>query len=332
MKDIFLGSQCGRKAGKITLKIIYNTQLGYQHENSYSLTMSFSKIETTVVKTGSVLPSSYSTFNEIEVTIVDNNDFKFFIFKDGKRISEIAPQENTIKFIDMLTLAHVPTSYTLKIYKEDYELKSSDVSNSSIINNFEDMVLTDANNLFHIKYDPDISSFKYNTQDTITQTLGGKYPHIRRNGNMFYKTFNIGGLISYNAEYDYISSTDFPDSATRTTALMPSLAPSFTPFRFFSDMDDKNWNDLDEVAKERLFREALINFLYNDKVKLFKSPTEGNVLIRLTNVQLTPKKELGRMIYSFSAQATEIAEATYENLQKYGIQKEPEVSITDVSV
>jgi hypothetical protein len=41
------------------------------------------------------------------------------------------------------------------------------------------------------------------------------------------------------------------------------------------------------------------------------------MFVYLTNISLTPKKELGRMIYTFSAQATEVAEPNSANYQKY---------------
>jgi hypothetical protein len=54
--------------------------------------------------------------------------------------------------------------------------------------------------------------------------------------------------------------------------------------------------------------------LTDGKPKLFRSATEGNYIVRLLNVSLTPKKELGRMIHEFTCTAYEIADCTYENL------------------
>jgi hypothetical protein len=39
-----------------------------------------------------------------------------------------------------------------------------------------------------------------------------------------------------------------------------------------------------------------MEFLYDGQVKLFRSPTEGNYLIRLTDVSFSPNEQLGRMI------------------------------------
>jgi len=36
-----------------------------------------------------------------------------------------------------------------------------------------------------------------------TNTIGGKYPFIFRNGNVYYKEFPISGLISYQTDEDF---------------------------------------------------------------------------------------------------------------------------------
>ena len=64
---------------------------------------------------------------------------------------------------------------------------------------------------------------------------------------------------------------------------------------------------------------------------MFKSPTEGNILIRVTNVSCSPNQQLSRMIYSFSATGTQIAETTVEGYYTlesvYQLLKNKEVTI-----
>ena len=43
------------------------------------------------------------------------------------------------------------------------------------------------------------------------------------------------------------------------------------------------------------------------------------MLVKLMDIQLTPNENLGRLIYSFSCTAYEVAEATLENMEKYNI-------------
>lgn len=76
----------------------------------------------------------------------------------------------------------------------------------------------------------------------------------------------------------------------------------------------------EDIMYERLFREKVLEFLNKNSVKLFRSNTEGVMLIKLMNVSLTPKQELGRMLYSFSAEAVEIDDYNIFNCDKYNIQ------------
>jgi hypothetical protein len=82
---------------------------------------------------------------------------------------------------------------------------------------------------------------------------------------------------------------------------------------------DNNVSDYLDVIYEKVFRDKVYDFLYENNVKLFKSTTEGNILVRLSNVSFQPMDSLGRSIYSFTATATEIDEANLENYIKYDI-------------
>jgi len=86
---------------------------------------------------------------------------------------------------------------------------------------------------------------------------------------------------------------------------------------------DRDWHMFSDenIALEREFKMNVLEWLNNGKPKLFKSPYEGNFIVRLLNNSLTPVKELGRMLHSFQSQAYEIAECTYENLVAYGFIK-----------
>jgi hypothetical protein len=78
-------------------------------------------------------------------------------------------------------------------------------------------------------------------------------------------------------------------------------------------------DDTNDIYLERKFREAVIEFLYNSEVKLYRSRTEGLILVRLMNVNLTPKNELGKFIYDFSCEVIEIDDCNKENFDKYNI-------------
>ena len=61
----------------------------------------------------------------------------------------------------------------------------------------------------------------------------------------------------------------------------------------------------------------VLDWLNNGEPKLFRSPTEGNYIVRLMNISLSPEETLGRMLHSFNSTAYEIANFSYDNLVKY---------------
>ena len=97
----------------------------------------------------------------------------------------------------------------------------------------------------------------------------------------------------------------------------------------FRTKDEKEWKNYElatntlegyNFSYEREFKLEVLDWLNDGKPKLFKSPTEGNILVRLMNTSFTPEQVLGRMIYSFSTTMYEIDDLTLENIDKYKIQ------------
>lgn len=82
---------------------------------------------------------------------------------------------------------------------------------------------------------------------------------------------------------------------------------------FNTDLTSEN------IRLERQFKLEVLDWLTNGEPKLFKSPNEGNYIVRLLNVSLTPNDQLGRMIHTFNATAYEVADLSYDNLCKLNI-------------
>lgn len=82
---------------------------------------------------------------------------------------------------------------------------------------------------------------------------------------------------------------------------------------------ENNYTDLtsNNIYLERQFKLNVLDWLTDGKPKLFRSPTEGNYIVRLLNVSLTPNDQLGRMIHTFNCTAYEIANNNYNNLLEY---------------
>lgn len=173
---------------------------------------------------------------------------------------------------------------------------------------FEDAFLYDGKRQLRIRYNPKISSFKKDVLETKTDTIGGKFPFIFRNGSVSYKEFPISGLIS-RLENECFESESSKPAPKRESTVSSSSVDSYS----LTDLSDEN------IRAERQFKMEVLDFLTDGKPKLFRSPTEGNYLVRLMNTSLTPEDTLGRMLHTFSCTAYEIGECDYDTLLSYGI-------------
>jgi hypothetical protein len=80
----------------------------------------------------------------------------------------------------------------------------------------------------------------------------------------------------------------------------------------------KSDRNSDLIYAERKFREAVMEWLSDGKPKLFRSETEGNMIVMLSDISFSPFNK-SRMVYSLSCTITEIAEYNLTNLVMYGL-------------
>lgn len=200
-------------------------------------------------------------------------------------------------------LNHIYNDYTIQqgvTYRYALQQVGNNIFGQKLYSNevyadYEDMFLYDGERQLKIKYNPKVTSFKTTILEQKTDTLGGKYPVFFRNGNTSYKDFPISGLISMLAD----------DNQT---------------FMTHENDDWYNTNLTSDVIKEeREFKLKVLDWLNNGKPKLFRSPTEGNYVVRIMNVSLLPNDTLGRMLHTFSAQAYEIMDNSFSTLLKNGL-------------
>lgn len=71
-----------------------------------------------------------------------------------------------------------------------------------IMADFEDIFLTTGKQQLKIRFDPQITNYSRVVSESLTETIGSKYPFIRRNGNTNYRTFSIAGTISYFSDIE----------------------------------------------------------------------------------------------------------------------------------
>ena len=200
--------------------------------------------------------------------------------------------------------------YKYRVYSINENNEKTVASYSDpVINTFDDMYLIGEDKMLKIKFNGNVSSYKYITMDSKTDTIGGQFPFIKRNGNVNYRQFPISGLIT-------VLTDDYEIFSNRTVLLKGNS----NRLRYQNYNDNNNITNYNNFIYERLFREEVIKFLQDGKPKLFKSLTEGNILIRLMDVNLNPESGLNRYLYNFTATAYEQAEPTVDNLVKFNIQ------------
>ena len=176
-----------------------------------------------------------------------------------------------------------------------------------------------------LKFNQKLNSFKHTVLTSKQDTLGDQFPHLSKSGYAYYAEFPISGTISFQMDEDqtfftldtdgyyYNNELVIPrDKFSLSTAKRGSeLAPSYLGI-------DSSISE-DNIFIERKFREKAEQFLNDFSYKLYKSPTEGNIIVGLMSVSLTPNASLGRMIFDFSATAYEVLENNLKNLNEVGI-------------
>ena len=180
---------------------------------------------------------------------------------------------------------------------------------------FDHMYLFDGEKQLKIKFNPKVSSFKTQIFEAKVDTIGSKYPFFLRNAMVAYKTFPISGLISMLMDDDELfTSYDSIERPYRnqTREKTPNRVSSLYNYT----ETDLSWKN---IESERLFKLKVLDWLNDGKLKLFRSPQEGNYLVRLMENSLTPTDSLGRMIHTFNSTAYEADDVSYNTLVKHKI-------------
>ena len=174
---------------------------------------------------------------------------------------------------------------------------------------FFDAYLSRGGRQFKLLFDWNITDMTPKVNRQKIDTIGGRYPKFVENASMHYKEFNVSGLISAEAD---------------------DLKMFLEEREYFQDEYDNYtvWQEMYEIPEsynylwEREFREEATEWLNDGEVKLYRSKTEGNLIVMLSNVRLTPNKTLSRRLWNFSATMTEVEDGnSLEIADSLGIYK-----------
>ena len=247
------------------------------------------------------------------------------------KIEEEGALEDGVAIYDYLVDGsfHIYQYRFLKVIENEVVAITKDIYQIESV--YEDIFLSNTDKQLAIKYNPNISGFKWVVQESVTNALGGRFPLIRRNGETKYRQFTLSGTLYFDPLA--LSEATFDSRNSSMSTFFPD--EDSTLFLSIDEVDNPlwataAWSNRSMESKiafyEQKFKEAAMEFLTDGKPKLFRSPTEGMMLVMLTNVSFTPNKQLGRRIVDFSATATEFAEVNLENFIRYGIA--PDIAYT----
>lgn len=226
-------------------------------------------------------------------------DIKIFVVKE-QNINEIP------LFYDYTIESGVWYKYAVQSITKDGSRGRMNEA-AAILRNFNYSFLLGKNNQqLKLMFDNDMASFKIQLQESKIDPIGAIYPVVTRNAATRYKTFPLNGLV-----------TIWMDERNTFCDKIVIYGNEDIVEKYQQYNEDNNIVQYDYIY-ERDFRHLVLDFLHDGELKLFKSPTEGNIIIRITDINCTPNKSLDRMIYSFTSTAQEMAEATMENCLRYG--------------
>lgn len=182
------------------------------------------------------------------------------------------------------------------------------VYSAKFVPNFFGPFISRGNKQIHLQYNYTISNMKPNVNRQKIDVIGGKYPKFAENAIMNYKTFTISGMISAQEDElrTFLKEKDF-------------FKDEYGNYNVYLEQNDIIVPDYNQLW-EREFREELIKWLNDGEPKLYRSQPEGNVVVMLTDISLTPIASMSRRLWNFSATMTEIAEAdSLTKLDELGI-------------
>jgi hypothetical protein len=185
-------------------------------------------------------------------------------------------------------------------------------------------------------YSGEISGFKEVKKDAVIETIGSKYPFVIRNSDIGYKQFSFSATVTSISDpmrqlggltYAQLMS-GFDDVNINTSYEKfinegpQQILGDISNLNFIGTIQNKQYlNRNENFLVEKEFRKKLMSWLYDGQPKIFKSDTEGLILVKLTDISFEPFNELGRLIYKFSCTATEIDAISSDSLVRYGFRK-----------
>lgn len=263
------------------------------------------------------------------------NDFKnWSIIKCVKCSNPLQP----VKFIDNTISSLTRYRYSAQYVCFRGNIQTS-VNKSPIIiyPDFHDILISDKDKQLAIRYNAQITSMTPVVNRIKIDTLGGRYPKFAENAKLNYRQFNLSGLITAESDYNrkFLNDLEYTDDmdiynitqngsySIRNDTVLENFDSEHSYGTYTKDIiNDTSQSEIKKKSTqkntnhdiyptnnwwwERKFREEVIKWLNNGEPKLYRSMTEGNMIVMFDGITLTPNSQLGRKIWNISCTVYEI--------------------------
>lgn len=275
-----------------------------------------------------------NAFSNVKIYLQRSNEKTNFLKWETVRIIELDNLIDTYKYTDMTPETSILYQYRIVIFSNDL--------GTFICNKYKDndlMVLATIENIhflgedkqLSIKYNPSITGLKYVTQEALTNTLGGKYPIIRINGDTKYRQFSLSGTLAFDSNHMIFEENLYDSCNTNINQYLKNDSCNilFNLKSLIENFPQKSLQLIKESKEyfEKKYRDIAIKFLTDQKPKVFKGSAEDTMIVYLSGFSFSPQKQLGREIWDFSCTVTEICDFNKENLKKYNLIKNNDISL-----
>lgn len=179
---------------------------------------------------------------------------------------------------------------------------------------------------FSFIYDGNIQSIDHNVSEAVIETISGKYPFIVSSAELDYRSFNFTGTLTYEQDvHKLLVSPTYSEAISPD----PTIPINYVEIAYGDESYLNPKNDLERMSKgnysmvmQRLWREKILEWLKDGTPKILKSEAEGNILVRVTDVKVTPIRSLYGLVAEFSCRMTEVGDVRESTLKKYDLRKE----------
>lgn len=243
----------------------------------------------------------YPDFHDILLSRGD----KQLAIRYNAQIASMTPVVNRVK-IDTLGGRYPRFAENAKLHYKQFQLSGLIIAESDYNRKFMD-------DRYYQQLDNTKHGYK-NAIDIYDDKMGGKYG-IRND------TVKETGIINVEIE-DEEGNIETQTYSNGTYSIDISSADTATK-KLKRDSQKNTSHDLypmDNWWWEREFREAAIEWLNDGEPKLYRSMTEGNLIVMVDSVSLTPNAQLGRRVWNFSATIYEVGDGnSLQELDALGI-------------